>query len=37
MVHTRFFKSEDEALLAFEDMKDALAKILEIIPERHDP
>ena len=37
MVHTRFFGSEAEALMAFEEMKDALAKILETIPERHDP
>jgi len=37
MVHTRFFGSEAEALTAFEDMKGALAKILESIPEKHDP
>jgi hypothetical protein len=37
MVHTRFFGSEAEALMAFEEMKDALAKILAIMPERHDP
>ena len=37
MVHTRFLGSEVEALMAFEDMKDALARILAIIPDRHDP
>ena len=37
MVHTRFLENEVEGLKAFVEMKDALAKILETIPERHDP
>jgi len=38
MVHTRFLENEVEGLKGFEEMKDALAKILlETIPENHDP
>lgn len=37
MVHTRFFGFESEAQFAFEDMKEALARILDAILLMTDP
>jgi hypothetical protein len=37
MVHTRFFATEQEANAAFEAMKVALARIVDLIPSRADP
>jgi hypothetical protein len=36
MVHTRFFKSEAEAVQGFEEMKEVLATILNLIPNTDD-
>jgi hypothetical protein len=36
MVHTRFFSKESEANDAFDEMKDAIANIVNLIPLKDD-
>lgn len=37
MVHTRWFSGEEDAQVAFAELRDGLARILSLIPYKDDP